>query len=248
MAANATQHRSVRALCEGAIMVALAQILAYLKLYELPQGGSITLAMVPIFFFAVRWGWKKGLGCAFVFGLLQLLLDGGFAIGWQSMLGDYLIAFGVLGLAGIFTGKPYSIFAGTVVGSVARFLVHWVVGATIWAEYMPDEFFGMTMTSPWIYSALYNGSYMLPDMIVSLVAEKVPPGRGFEAGVKKREKGKRSELAQSVFCGWKMGSYGDLFRLVCVHVGFDRTCGFVHRSMEHKKVTARPSQTSGYFF
>ena len=169
MAANATQHRSVRALCEGAIMVALAQILAYLKLYELPQGGSITLAMVPIFFFAVRWGWKKGLGCAFVFGLLQLLLDGGFAIGWQSMLGDYLIAFGVLGLAGIFTGKPYSIFAGTVVGSVARFLVHWVVGATIWAEYMPDEFFGMTMTSPWIYSALYNGSYMLPDMIVSLV-------------------------------------------------------------------------------
>ena len=91
MAANATQHRSVRALCEGAIMVALAQILAYLKLYELPQGGSITLAMVPIFFFAVRWGWKKGLGCAFVFGLLQLLLDGGFAIGWQSMLGDYLI-------------------------------------------------------------------------------------------------------------------------------------------------------------
>ena len=147
----------------------LAQILAYLKLYELPQGGSITLAMVPIFFFAVRWGWKKGLGCAFVFGLLQLLLDGGFAIGWQSMLGDYLIAFGVLGLAGIFTGKPYSIFAGTVVGSVARFLVHWVVGATIWAEYMPDEFFGMTMTSPWFYSALYNGSYMLPDMIVSLV-------------------------------------------------------------------------------
>ena len=59
MAANATQHRSVRALCEGAIMVALAQILAYLKLYELPQGGSITLAMVPIFFFAVRWGWSR---------------------------------------------------------------------------------------------------------------------------------------------------------------------------------------------
>ena len=169
MAANATQHRSVRALCEGAIMVALAQILAYLKLYELPQGGSITLAMVPIFFFAVRWGWKKGLGCAFVFGLLQLLLDGGFAIGWQSMLGDYLIAFGVLGLAGIFTGKPYSIFAGTVVGSVARFLVHWVVGATIWAEYMPDEFFGMTMTSPWIYSLLYNIAYMGPNIIITLV-------------------------------------------------------------------------------
>ena len=82
-------HFALRALCEGAVMVALAQILGYLKLYELPQGGSITLSMLPIFFFAVRWGLKDGLLCSFVFGILQLLLDGGFAIGWQSMLGDY---------------------------------------------------------------------------------------------------------------------------------------------------------------
>ena len=47
--------------------------------------------------------------------------------------------------------------------------MHYVVGATIWAEYMPESFFGMTMTSPWLYSALYNGSYMLPDMILCLV-------------------------------------------------------------------------------
>lgn len=90
-------HFALRALCEGAVMVALAQILGYLKLYELPQGGSITLSMLPIFFFAVRWGLKDGLLCSFVFGILQLLLDGGFAIGWQSMLGDYILAFGVLG-------------------------------------------------------------------------------------------------------------------------------------------------------
>lgn len=94
-------HLALRALCEGAVMVALAQILGYLKLYELPQGGSITLSMLPIFFFAVRWGLKDGLLCSLVFGILQLLLDGGFAIGWQSMLGDYIIAFGVLGL-----GRP----------------------------------------------------------------------------------------------------------------------------------------------
>lgn len=162
-------HAKVRALCEGAVLLAVAQILSYIKLWEMPWGGSVVLSMVPLVLYAVRWGLGPGLLSGFVFGVLQFVFDGGFAIGWQSMLGDYLIAFGVLGLAGIFTGKPYSIFAGTVVGSVARFLVHWVVGATIWAEYMPDEFFGMTMTSPWIYSALYNGSYMLPDMIVSLV-------------------------------------------------------------------------------
>ena len=159
----------VRALCEGAVLVAVAQIHSYLKLWEIPWGGSVVLSMIPLVLYAVRWGLGAGLLGGFAFGVLQFMFDGGFAIGWQSMLGDYLIAFGVLGLAGIFTGKPYSIFAGTVVGSVARFLVHWVVGATIWAEYMPDEFFGMTMPSPWFYSALYTGSYMLPDMIVSLV-------------------------------------------------------------------------------
>ena len=51
----------------------------------------------------------------------------------------------------------------------ARFLVHYVVGATIWAEYMPETFFNMTMTTPWFYSALYNGAYMLPDMLILLV-------------------------------------------------------------------------------
>ena len=169
MAANATQHRSVRALCEGAIMVALAQILAYLKLYELPQGGSITLAMVPIFFFAVRWGWKKGLGCAFVFGLLQLLLDGGFAIGWQSIVGDYLVAFTVLGLAGLVARRKSGVFTGTLIAGFSRFLVHYVVGATVWAEYMPETFFGMTMHSPWFYSLLYNLAYMLPNIAITLL-------------------------------------------------------------------------------
>ena len=51
----------------------------------------------------------------------------------------------------------------------AWFLVHYVVGATIWAEYMPETFFNMTMTTPWFYSALYNGAYMLPDCLILLV-------------------------------------------------------------------------------
>ena len=172
-------------------MVALAQILAYLKLYELPQGGSITLAMVPIFFFAVRWGWKKGLGCAFVFGLLQLLLDGGFAIGWQSMLGDYIVAFSVLGVAGLFARMKGGFFLGSIAGCVARFLVHWIVGATVWAEYMPDRFFGMTMTSPWFYSALYNGSFMLLDLVMILVIGALlykPMGKHMTCQLPKKQK------------------------------------------------------------
>ena len=85
------------------------------------------------------------------------------------MIGDYILAYSVLGLAGLFYKKKNGFFLGVVVGCAARFLVHYVVGATVWASSMPETFFGMTMTTPWLYSALYNGSYMLLDMILILV-------------------------------------------------------------------------------
>ncbi len=104
-----------------------------------------------------------------VFGVLQFVFDGGFAIGWQSIIGDYLLAFAVMGFAGLFKGKKNGIYWGSLLGTFLRFLVHYVTGATLWAEYMPDEFFGMTMTSPWIYSALYNGSFLLLSLVLTLV-------------------------------------------------------------------------------
>ena len=159
----------VRMLCEGALLVAAAQILSYVKFLELPNGGSLTPAMFPVLLFAVRWGWKDGLLGGLVLGILQFMFDGGFALGWQSILGDYLLAFTALGLAGVFRGRRWGIFAGTVLGCAGRFLVHYVVGATIWAWYMPGEFLSMTMTSPWFYSLLYNGVYMLPNMALALV-------------------------------------------------------------------------------
>ena len=160
---------TLRALVEGAVFVALAQVLSYLKLFELPQGGSITVAMLPIFLYCARWGFGPGLLASFVYSVLQLLLDGAYAWGWQSMLGDYIVAFTVLGLAGLFHGKTYGLYTGTVVGSLARFLVQYLVGVWDWGEYMPERFFGMTMTTPWLYSFLYNGSYMLIDMILCLI-------------------------------------------------------------------------------
>lgn len=159
---------TLRALTEGAVMVAVAQVLSMLKLWEMPWGGSVTLAMIPILLYAVRWGLVPGLLSGFVFGVLQFAFDGGFAIGWQSIVGDYLLAFTVLGLAGFAHGKKGGIFTGTLIGGFARFLVHYVVGATVWAEYMPDSFFGMTMHSPWFYSCLYNLAYMLPNIAICL--------------------------------------------------------------------------------
>ena len=160
---------TLRALTEGAVFVALAQVLGSLKLFELPQGGSIVVAMLPIFLYCARWGFGPGMLASVVYSVLQLTLDGAYAWGWQSMLGDYIIAFSVLGLAGLFHKQKYGFFIGIVVGSLARFLVHYVVGATVWAEYMPETFFGMTMHTPWFYSFLYNGSYMLIDMLLCLI-------------------------------------------------------------------------------
>ena len=157
----------IRALTEGAVMIALAEILSFLPLYKLPWGGSIDLAMLPVILYAVRWGFGPGMVMSFAHGLLQMLFEGGIAIGWQSILGDYLVAYAVLGVAGLFRGK----FAiGTVVACLLRFAVHYVVGATVWAEYMPEVFLGLPMVNPWVYSALYNGAYMLPDLVMVLFA------------------------------------------------------------------------------
>lgn len=159
----------VRQMCEGAMLVAVAQILSYIKLWEMPWGGSVVLSMVPLVLYSVRWGLGPGLLASFVFGVLQFVFDGGFAIGWQSIIGDYLLAFTVLGLAGLMKGKKHGVFTGGIIAGFARFLVHYVVGATIWAEYMPESFFGMTMTTPWLYSFLYNLAYMLPNILITLV-------------------------------------------------------------------------------
>ena len=165
----ATPRRTVRMLCEGALLVVLAQILDLFPLWRMPWGGSVSLCMVPFFVFACRWGVSGGLGAGFVLGVLQFLFAGGLALGWQSIVGDYLAAYTVLGFAGVFRGRSWSIYAGTLLGCALRFGVHWMVGATIWAEYMPERFFGMTMTSPWLYSLLYNGFYMALDTVLCLV-------------------------------------------------------------------------------
>ena len=166
---NTKSHLRTRMLCEGALMVALAQILSYVKLAEAPNGGSITFAMFPILFFSVRWGLSSGLMAGFVFGLLQLIFDGAYAWGWQSMLLDYLAAFTPLGLAGLFKGKSWGLFAGTLVGCAGRFVIHYISGITVYKIVAPTEFLNWTFSSPSLYSLVYNGSYMLPNTIIALV-------------------------------------------------------------------------------
>ena len=163
MSTKTTKSRLyVRALCEGAIMLALAIVLNYLSkivFKNLPNGGSVTLAMFPILFYAHRWGVGQGLLMGFAYGW-----------GWQSILLDYLVAYTALGVGGLFKGKAWGIFPGITLGCLARFLVHHLSGITIYKILVPTEISGFgVFSNPHIYSLVYNGVYMIPNTVIALM-------------------------------------------------------------------------------
>ena len=173
---NTSTHSSTRCLTEGGICIALALVLSYLKipigLSFGGFGGSITLVMVPLILFAVRYGAPWGILAGVAFGTLKYFFAEGFAVSWVSIIFDYSVAYGAVGLAGLFRvkGNDYSkLPLAAFVGCVGRFVIHFISGVTVYAQYMPEEFMGMTMTSPVFYSVLYNGTYMLPNTILAIV-------------------------------------------------------------------------------
>ena len=176
---NTKTSMNLRCLCEAAILVALAQVLSYIKLMELPNGGSLTPAMFPLLLFAVRWGVKPGLLAGFAFGLLQLIFDGAYAWGWQSMLLDYLVAFTPLGLAGLFRGRlkshPAAFTLGCLVAGLLRYLCSFLSGWILWSEYADAAFSpllaGMSgQQLACFYSLVYNGGYMIPEILITCLA------------------------------------------------------------------------------
>ena len=177
-----TKNKPVYKLTFSAVMVALASALSLIKIYELPLGGAVTLlSMLPIVVISISLGLKWGVGSSFVYSLIQLFfgitLDG--LLGWgltaTYLVGviflDYLIPFTVLGLAGAFAKKGY---AGTLAGIslvfVLRFVSHLFSGAILFGipEKWADKF-----SNVWLYSAAYNGSYMLPELVITLVAAAI---------------------------------------------------------------------------
>ena len=185
MANKTSSHLQIRALCEGALMVALAFVLSFVKLYQLPNGGSLTPAMFPVLLFALRWGLGKGLIASFAFGILQMIFDGAYAWGWQSMLLDYIVAFTPLGLAGLFKGKAWGIFPGAVIGNAARFVVHFISGVTIYRIYEPTEVLNLgVFDDAVVYSLVYNAAYMIPCTIltVAVAALLFKPMKKYYAG------------------------------------------------------------------
>ena len=170
---NTASHQELRCLTECAIFAALALALSYLKIpIGFSFGGfgeSIDLVMVPLIIVAFRWGLGWGLGAGLVFGTLKFFFAGGSALNWQSMLLDYSVAYMFVGFAGLLKRQQGKMWLAALIGCFCRFVIHFISGITIYAEYMGD-IFGLPMTNTWVYSALYNGSYMLPNTIIAVVA------------------------------------------------------------------------------
>ncbi len=168
----------LRALCEAAIMIAVAAVFAVLQFPPFRialwgNGGSIDFVMIPLIVLGWRRGAKWAFPACFAFGIIDCLVSGGIGWGLPSILLDYVLAYGIVGIAGFFKGKKYGLVLGAIVASVMRFLVHFIAGVTIWKIAVGDsvELFGTTFgaDASFVYSLVYNGSYMLGNLIIAVL-------------------------------------------------------------------------------
>ena len=157
---------STKILAEIIVFVAMAGALALVShsFFVMPQGGTINLGMVPIFWLALRRGPKIGIFAGAVLGVVDLAIEP-FVVNPAQFILDYPLAFACLGLAGFFRKLTVAgPVIGVVVGGTARFMSHFTSGVIYFPQYAPP---GM---SPIVYSAVYNGIYMVPSIIICAFA------------------------------------------------------------------------------
>ena len=154
--------RDTRVLTEAAIAVALSFVLGLIKLFQMPVGGSISLEMIPLILLALRQGWKVGVVAGMAYGLLDLAIEP-FVVHPLQLLLDYPLAFGVLGLAGLFKPTVWGAVLGATVAVLARFLCHFLSGVVFFASYAPEGW------NPFLYSAAYNAAYLIPSLGIAIV-------------------------------------------------------------------------------
>ena len=173
---NSNTKRGLLTLTECSLMIALSTVLSVFPLFEMPYGGSITLAsFLPIVIAAYRHGAKYGLGTAAVASLVQMLLgmkNFSYFTTWQSIVAialfDYVIAFTIFGLAGCFRkvlkNQSLAVVTGALFASVVRYICHVISGATVWAG------LSIPTASALSYSLVYNATYMIPEALVLMAA------------------------------------------------------------------------------
>ncbi|NMB02532.1 MAG: energy-coupled thiamine transporter ThiT [Firmicutes bacterium] len=155
------RNKNLQVMMEVSLLVGAALLLSFLRLWRMPQGGSVSLEMVPIFILAFRHGGKIGLLGGALLGFLKLLLSP-YIIHPVQVLLDYPVPFMLLGVAGFGMFRKRRLI-GVVTGSLLRLITHVIAGIVFFAEYAPEG------TPVVIYSLGYNASYLVVETVLVAV-------------------------------------------------------------------------------
>lgn len=169
-----TKTWSPKTLAVGSLCVAVSFLLSCIRLFHMPQGGSVTPAsMLPLLAYAYYFGVAPGLLVGVAAGLLQLLQDF-WVLNFTQLLLDYPLAFGALALAGLARGigGRWGLYIGIAAGCLGRMACSFLSGAVFFGSYAPE---GM---NPWWYSFGYNGTVMLAEAVICLAIVAIPAIRG----------------------------------------------------------------------
>ena len=164
-----SKKMSAKQLTFCAVAMALALVTSFIKFASLPMGGSITLfSMFFMCFIGYLYGPKIGIMTGVAYGILQLIIEPYIYAPLQVLL-DYPLAFGALGLSGFFSKKKFGLTTGVIVGILGRYICHVISGYVFFASYAPE---GM---NPMIYTLGYNATYIVPELIATVIVVSLPP-------------------------------------------------------------------------
>lgn len=167
--AKSKKKMNSKQLVFAAMSIALAMITSYLKVWQMPMGGSVTLfSMVFICLIGYWYGLRIGLMTGIAYGLLQLIIDP-YIISIPQMFTDYIFAFGALGLSGIFTNSKHGLIKGYITGVLGRYAFSFLSGLIFFAAYAEGS--GMSAVG---YSLAYNGAYLGAEAALTLIVLAIP--------------------------------------------------------------------------
>ena len=154
-----------------AMAMALAFITSYLKLFNMPWGGSVTLCSMLFIVLIANWyGPKTGILVGLAYGILQFIQEP-YVLSLFQVCCDYILAFAALGVAGFFAKSKYGLLKGYIAAVIARGAFHALGGYLYWMDYMPDNF-PKALTS--VYPIVYNYSYLVAEGIITVIIISIP--------------------------------------------------------------------------
>ena len=159
----------ITALTISALMIALATVLGQIKVFEMPQGGAVTLfSILPIAVCGYLLGTRRGVMAGFCVGLLNLIF-GPYVIHPVQLLMDYPVAFGAVGLAGLTRKSKNGLTYGYIIGLIGRYVCAVLSGVIFFGAYAPEGF------NAWTWSLWYNLTYLAAEGIMTLIVINIPP-------------------------------------------------------------------------